>query len=35
MLDLTEEAMGIDLANITNHVIICLFINSMYNKDIR
>ena len=33
--DLTEKAMRIDLANITNHVIIFLFIKNLYNKDIR
>ena len=33
--DLTEEAVGIDPANITNHVIIFLLSRNMYNKDIR
>ena len=33
--DLPEKAMGIDPANITNHVIIFLFIKALYNKDIR
>ena len=32
--DLTEKAMGVDPANITNWVII-LFIKNFYNKDIR
>ena len=33
--DLIEKGMGIDPANITNHVIIFLFIKHPYNKDIR
>ena len=33
--DLTEKAMAIDPCNITNHVIIFLFIKNLYNKDIR
>ena len=33
--DLTEKAMGIEQANITNPVIIFLFIMNLYNKDIR
>ena len=32
---LTEEAIGVDPANITNRVIIFLFIKNLYNKDIR
>ena len=34
-MDLTEKAMGIDPANITNRVIIFLLIINLYNKDIR
>ena len=33
--DLTEKAMGTDPSNITNRVIIFLFIKNLYNKDIR
>ena len=33
--DLTEKAVGVDTANITNRAIIFLFIKSLYNKDIR
>ena len=33
--DLTETAIGIDPANITNKVIIYLFIKNLYNEDIR
>ena len=35
LIDLTEQAMGFDPANITNCVIIFLFIKNLYNKDIR
>ena len=35
ILLMTEKAMGIEPANITNHVIIFLFIKNVYNKDIR
>ena len=35
MTDLTEKAMVIDSANITNCVIIFLLIKNLYNKDIR
>ena len=34
-MDLTKKTIGIDPANITNHVIILLFIKNLYNKDIR
>ena len=33
--DLTEKTMRTDPANITNRVIIFLFIKNLYNKDIR
>ena len=32
---LTENVVGVDPANITNRVIISLFIKNIYNKDIR
>ena len=34
-MDLTEKAVAIDPPNITNHLIIFLFIKNVYNKDIR
>ena len=33
--NLTQKAVGTDPANITNKVIIFLFITNVYNKDIR
>ena len=33
--DITEKAMGVDLVNIINWVMIFLFIKNLYNKDIR
>ena len=33
--DLLVKAMEVDPANMTNWVIICLFIRNLYNKDIR
>ena len=35
LTDLTKKAMGIDPANITNCVIIFLFIRNLYNRDTR
>ena len=32
--DLTEEVLGTDPANITNRLIIFLFVKNLYNKDI-
>ena len=35
LTDLTEQAMGVDPANITNRVMIFLFIKNLYDKNIR
>ena len=32
-MDITRKAIGVDLANIMNKVIILLFIKNLYNKD--
>ena len=32
--DLTEKALGTEPANITNRVILFLFVKNLYNKDI-